>query len=283
MIAFIRDVIKEFQKDDVPLLAAAQAYYYLLSAVPLMILLLSVLPYLNIEPEAAVSALKSVMPDETASVFEETVVDMVSTERGGLLTFGILGTIWTASLAMNAFIQAQNSAYNVEETRSFIKARLLSIGLTICIIIALIVVLLLPVFGDVLISFISTAVALPPETEQLIRILRYVVSIVVITLILTALYYYAPNKRKPFLHVLPGALFATLAWQVVSFGFSFYVSNFGNYADTYGGLGGVIVMMLWFFLTGMILVVGGELNAVLHRRKTRGFDAQKNKNLNVFR
>ncbi|TMW74080.1 YihY/virulence factor BrkB family protein [Alteribacter natronophilus] len=276
-------MIREFQKDDVPLLAAAQAYYYLLSAVPLMILLLSVLPYLNLDPDAAVAVLQSVMPSETASVFEETVVDVVSTERGGLLTFGALGTVWTASLAMNAFIQAQNSAYNVTETRSFLKARLVSIVLTVCIIIALIVVLLLPVFGDILISFVSSAAALPPETEQLMRVLRYVVSVVIITLILTALYYFAPNRRNRILSVMPGALFATLAWQLVSFGFSYYVSNFGNYAATYGSLGGVIVLMLWFFLTGIILVVGGEMNAILQRRRTLSYDAQEQKKLNIYR
>ncbi|WP_026689688.1 YihY/virulence factor BrkB family protein [Alteribacter aurantiacus] len=266
-ISFFKELIHEFQKDDVPLLAAAQAYYYLLSAVPLMILLLSIIPYLNIQPETAIGVLQSIMPDETATVFEETVVDVVSTERGGLLTLGIIGTIWTASLAVNAFIQAQNNAYNVKETRPFLKQRLLSIVLTICLVFALVLVLALPIFGDVIITFVSAYVYLPSETEQLLRILRWVVSIIVIGFILTVLYHFAPNKHKPFRFAIPGAAFATLSWQLVSFGFSFYVSNFGNFTATYGSLGGVIILMLWFFVTGVLLVVGGEINAILYRRK----------------
>ncbi|RNA69355.1 YihY/virulence factor BrkB family protein [Alteribacter keqinensis] len=282
-ISFFKELINEFQKDDVPLLAAAQAYYYLLSAVPLMVLLLSIIPYLNIQPETAISVLQSVMPDETATIFEETVVDVVSTERGGLLTIGIIGTIWTASLAVNAFIQAQNNAYNVKETRSFLKARFLSIVLTICIVFALVLALALPIFGDVIITFVSSYITLPPETEQLIRILRWVVSIIVIAVILTALYHYAPNKYKPFRHAIPGAVFATISWQLVSFGFSFYVSNFGNYTATYGSLGGVVILMLWFFITGIILVVGGEINAILHRRKAADHSLQEEKKMNLFR
>ncbi|WP_018923689.1 YihY/virulence factor BrkB family protein [Salsuginibacillus kocurii] len=267
MIAYGKALGKEFSNDNVPLLAAAQAYYYLLSIVPMLILILSILPYLNIDPDWAMAVMVSILPAETAAVFEEQIINVITTERGGLLTAGIIGTIWSASNGMNAFIKAQNEAYNVEESRPFIKARLVSIGLTLGMISAIIIAFILPIFGDIIIHFINSLVSLPAQTELLFRVLRWTVSILIIAAILTALYHFAPNIKLPFRTALPGALFATISWLVASYGFSLYVSNFGNYSETYGSLGGIIVLMLWFFLTGIILVVGAEINAVIYRKR----------------
>lgn len=262
IIDYTKAVIKEFQKDNVPLLGAAQAYYYLLSIVPMLILLLSILPYLNIDSETAIQAMGNVLPSGTVDVFRENIVAVVEQPNGGLLTVGILGTLWSASSGINAFIQSANEAYEVEETRSFIKVRLLAVALTIGMIVAIVVALALPVFGQVLIDFIN----LPAQTEILMQVLRWVISISVIGLVLMALYHFAPNKNIPFKHILPGAVITALLWQVISLAFSFYVTNFGNYSATYGSLGGVIILMLWFFLTGIILMVGAEINVVYHRR-----------------
>ncbi|WLR48645.1 YihY/virulence factor BrkB family protein [Halobacillus litoralis] len=262
LISYVKDVIAEFQKDNIPLLGAAQAYYYLLAIVPLLILVLSILPYLNIDAETAIQAMSNVIPSDTAQVFRENIVAVVEQPSGGLLTVGILGTLWSASNGINAFIQSSNLAYNVEETRSFIKVRLLSIVLTIGMILAIIVALVLPVFGQVLIDMIN----LPSQTAVLLQVLRWTLSIVVIGTVLMALYHFAPNKNIPFKHILHGAVITAVLWQLISLAFSFYVSNFGNYSATYGSLGGIIILMLWFFLTGIILMVGAEINVIYHRR-----------------
>ncbi|CDQ18578.1 membrane protein [Halobacillus karajensis] len=266
LISYGKDIINEFQKDNVPLLGAAQAYYYLLSIVPLLILVLSILPYLNIDAETAIQAMSNVIPSDTAEVFRENMVAVVERPNGGLLTLGILGTLWSASNGINAFIQSSNMAYNVEETRSFIQVRLLSIGLTIGMIIAILVALLLPVFGQVIIDMIN----LPGQTAVLLQVLRWSLSVVVIGGVLMALYHFAPNKNIPFKHILPGAILTAVLWQLISLAFSFYVSNFGSYTATYGSLGGIIILMLWFFLTGIILMVGAEINVVYHRRHGSG-------------
>lgn len=267
LIPYFKDLGREFSNDNVPLLAAAQAYYYLLSLVPMLILALSILPYLNLDPDQAMETMQGMMPGELADIFEDQLADILTEQRGGLLTFGIIGTIWSASNGMNAFIKAQNEAYDVKEDRSFIKARLISIALTFGLILALIVALVLPVFGDAIIGFILSAGILPAEFEVLFQVLRYVVSVVVIAIVFAGLYHFAPNIKIPFKYSLPGALFATLALQITSLGFSFYISNFGNYTETYGSLGGIIILMLWLFLIGIILVVGAEVNAILYRRK----------------
>lgn len=262
-----KDLMGEIKNDHATTLAAAQAYYYLLAIVPLLILLLSILPYLQIDPQRAVDFIGTVLPGEVASTFQDTIVSVVTTPSGGLLTFGILGTLWSASNAMTAFIEATNQAYDVEETRSFIKLKLMAIVLTLFMLVAVIIALILPIFGGVIIDFITQLLSLPPQTEILFQVLRWVISIVVMSIVLAFLYKFAPNKQFPFKEVIVGAFIATVLWQVVSLGFSFYVSNFGSYNKTYGSLGGLIVLMLWFFLTGLILVVGAEINALRHKKK----------------
>ncbi|WP_036833717.1 YihY/virulence factor BrkB family protein [Pontibacillus litoralis] len=262
---FAKELIKEFQKDNVPILAAAQAYYYLLSIVPLLILVLAIVPYFNIDPDRAVQMITNSIPGETGAVFEETIVDLVSVPKEGLLTFGIIGTIWTASSGMTAFIKAANEAYNVEETRSFVKVKALSVLLTLGMIVALGVALLLPVFGEVIIQLINRIISIPDSVMGGLSFARWGISFVVMSTILILLYRFAPNKRLPYKHIFPGACVATVLWLLISLGFSYYISNFGNYSATYGSLGGVIILMVWFFLIGLIFVIGAELNIIYHR------------------
>ncbi|MDN3448698.1 YihY/virulence factor BrkB family protein [Planococcus sp. APC 3906] len=274
-MSYAKAVGGEIKKDKATTLAAAQAYYYLLAIVPLLILLLSILPYLQIDPDKAMQFIAGIMPGEVARTFEDTIVSVVTTPSGGLLTFGILGTLWSASNAMNAFIEATNEAYDVEETRSFIKKKATAIVLTLFMLVAVIIALVLPIFGGAIIDAISTTLNLPEQTEIIFQVLRWVISIAVMSIVLAFLYKFAPNKQFPFKEVLIGAVIATVLWQVVSLGFSIYVANFGSYSATYGSLGGLIVLMLWFFLTGLILVIGAEINAVIHKRKnTKNAPAQ---------
>ncbi|MFG6114974.1 YihY/virulence factor BrkB family protein [Halobacillus sp. MO56] len=267
MMSYMKQLIKEFQNDDVPVLAAAQAYHYLLAIVPMLILLFSIIPFLGIDPNQAVSFMKNVLPEETASALEKNIISVVSKPNGGLLTVGIIGTIWSASNGINAFIKASNVAYNVEETRSFIIVRLISIGLTLGMILAIVVALVLPVFGQVILDFIKKILFIPDQLMILLEIARWVVSILVMSVILMVLYRFAPNRELPFKEIMPGAIITSVLWMLISLAFSFYVSNFGSYSATYGSLGGLIILMIWFFLTGLILVVGAEINVIKHRKK----------------
>lgn len=265
-MSYIKELKNKFLENNTPILAAAQAYYYLLAIVPLLILMLSILPYLQIDPDQAIDFMGSMIPDETMSIFKEQIISLVDSPKGGLLTVGIIGTLWSASSGVMAFIKSANLAYDVEETRSFIKVRLLSIILTLGMIIAIAVALILPVFGDLIIQGINEALQLPEQSVLLFQFLRWAIGILVMTGILMALYHFAPNKSYPFKHILPGAMITAILWQVISLAFSFYVSNFGNYSATYGSLGGIIILLLWFFLTGLILMIGAEINVIYHKR-----------------
>ncbi|WP_019379296.1 YihY/virulence factor BrkB family protein [Virgibacillus halodenitrificans] len=268
MKTYGKSFIARFQEDNVPLLAAAQAYYYLLAIVPLLIVCFTIIPYFNIDPNTAVSFLEKNLPSEISSILQENIISIVDTPRGGLLTFGIIGALWSSSAGINAFIKATNEAYEVEETRNFIVVRLLALGLTLGMILALGVAILLPVFGSVILNFLESILGLSAAMSLLFQVLRWAVSIIVITLILAMLYRFAPNKKLPFKHVMPGAMTASILWLLVSLGFSFYVSNFGSYSATYGSLGGIIILMIWFFLTGLILMVGAIVNVLYHQQRT---------------
>lgn len=266
---FAKDFMTKFKEDDVPLLASAQAYYYLLAIFPLIIVGFTIIPYFDINPNDAVNFIGNMLPSEIASVFEENIISLIETPQGGLLTVGILAALWAASNGINAFIKSSNAAYEVEETRSFIVVRLIALGLTLGMIVALAVAFLLPMFGSIIISFLEPLFGFSGAMSLLFQVLRWTVSIIVLTGLLMVLYRFAPNKKIPFTHIIPGALTASVLWQLISLGFSFYVSNFGNYSATYGSLGGIIILMIWFFLTGLILMTGAIINVLYHRRKRR--------------
>lgn len=263
--AYGKKFIEQFQKDNVPILSAAQAYYYFLSIFPLIVVCFALIPYFNINPQDAVTFIGNVLPSEIASVFEENIVSLVDTQRGGLLTVGIIGALWSSSAGINAFIKSTNEAYHVEETRNFLVVRLISLGLTLGMIVTLVIAILVPVFGDVILSFVSSIVGFSGTMEIILQILRWAVSLLAITGFLLILYRFAPNKRIPFKYIFPGALTASILWLLISLGFSFYVSNFSNYSATYGSLGGIIVLMIWFFLTGMVLMIGAVVNVLNYR------------------
>jgi membrane protein len=266
---FSKRFTERFEEDNVTLLAAALAYYFLLAVFPLLIVAFAIIPYFNISADDAMGFITSVVPGELASVFQDNIVNLVETPRGGLLTVGIIGALWSASNGINAFIKASNEAYDVEEERSFIVVRLIAFGLTIAMILAVVIAILLPVFGNVILGFITSFLGIGSQMTILLHILRYVISILVITVLLMMLYRFAPNKKIPFKHIIPGALTASILWQVISFGFSIYISNFGNYSATYGSLGGIIILMIWFFLTGIILMVGAIINVMYHKKELR--------------
>lgn len=256
-----------FKKNDISLLASAQAYHYLLSIVPLLMVCFALIPYFHIQPDDAISFISKILPSEMGQIFKENIISLVQDRQGGLLTVGIIGALWSASNGINSFIKSVNMAYDVEESRNFILVRLIALGLTLLMIASLVVAIVLPIFGQVLFDFIQSEIGFSSSLGVIYGILRWVVSFVVLTLLLMLLYRIAPNKRLPFKHILPGAVAAGILWLVISAGFSIYVGNFGSYSVTYGSLGGIIILMIWFFLTAFILLIGALVNVLYHQRR----------------
>ncbi|MFD0051305.1 YihY/virulence factor BrkB family protein [Actinomycetes bacterium NPDC127524] len=277
VISFGIELNKKVKRDRATGLASEQAYYYLLALFPLLILLLSILPYLSLEPSKALDFMNTFLPSETASVIHDNILEVFRKQNEGLLTFGIIGTIWSASSGMDAFIHSMNIAFDVEETRGFIKTKCISILLTFGLIFAFLVALLLPVFGNLILIAVKKIISIPDEVVVFLQLIRWLVSVLVIAVVLSILYRFAPNKAYRLKRVIPGAVAATVLWLLITMGFSFYVNHFAHYSSTYGSLGGIIVLMLWLYFTGLALVIGGEVNPLFHK----GTHIPKNRSLFV--
>lgn len=266
IMEFVRHLWKKFREDDYFGIAAQLAYFFLLSLFPLLIFLVTLFPYLPITQDDLLSLIRDFAPSGTMELIETNLTQM-SQKNGALLSFGIIGTIWSASNGINAIIKALNRAYKVKEGRSFLKTRATAILLTFAMILVIVVALILPVFGKQIGVFLFSIFELSEEFITGWNALRWLVSSVIIFVIFIGLYWLAPNKKLSCRSAVPGAVFATVGWILTSYAFSFYVSNFGDYSATYGSIGAIIVLMIWFYISGIIIIIGGEVNAFYTRVK----------------
>ncbi|WP_409972171.1 YihY/virulence factor BrkB family protein [Bacillus sp. Bva_UNVM-123] len=248
-------------EDDLFGLAAQLAYYFLLSLFPLLLFLVTLLPYLPITETDILAVVKDFAP-QGAFEFIESNLHELTTKNIQLLSFGIIATIWSASNGINAIVRAFNKAYEVQESRSFLVARGMAILFTFAMLFVMIIALLLPVFGKIIGVYLFSKFGLSDDFLALWNTLRWLVSSIILFIVFTGLYWIAPNKRLSCISIIPGALFATIGWELSSLAFSYYVTNFGNYSATYGSIGAIIVLLIWIYLTGIIIIIGGEINAL---------------------
>ncbi len=267
IIEFGKELFERFNNVDVLGMSSQLAYFFLLSIFPFLLFLATLLGYLPIESDAVLDFLNKYLPGEVSSMLESNLESLLTNQSGGLLSISIIGAIWSASKGVNALTQAFNKAYRVEEDRSFIVSRLISVGLTIALVITIAVSLLLPIFGKAIGEFVFSFVNLSDSFTQIWNTLRWTISSVILFIVLYVLYILAPNKKIKFREAFWGAVFATISWQIASLAFSYYVSTLGNFSATYGSLGTVIILMLWFYLTGIVIMLGGIINAILAKRR----------------
>ncbi|MGM0899129.1 MAG: YihY/virulence factor BrkB family protein [Bacillota bacterium] len=273
---FIKELGRRIKDVDVPGLGAQLAFFFLLSIFPLLIFLVTLLPYLNLPREEVYRFMQDVIPAEVYVLIEQTLNEILTNQNGSLLSFGVLATIWSASLGMNALIKSLNATYGVKESRALLLARGMSILMTILLIIMLVVALALPIFGRQIGLFFFAFLGLEEGFLELWGMIRFTIPAVITFIVCAVIYWLAPNVRINFVAVLPGAAFASIGWLALSFLFSIYINNFGNFSATYGSIGGIILLLLWLYLSAMILIIGGQINAVMQgRRNSRKRIAEK--------
>ncbi len=264
---FFKHLLRRIKTSDVSGVAAQMAYFFLLALFPLMIFMVTLLGYLPIDPNEIFTIVKDFAPSNSLSIVQETIQEVTSNQNGGLLSVGFLGTIWSASNAMNVVIKGLNHAYDVKETRAFYIARGLSILLTFAFIFIIAIMLILQVFGQQIGEIAFEFLGMGDEFLVVWTWVRFLLPPIVLFLVFAGLYYLAPNLKIKYVTVMPGAIFASVGWIIVSLGFSFYVNNFGNYSATYGSIGGIIVLMIWLYLSAMLILIGGEINALRNDQK----------------
>ncbi|AWE08750.1 ribonuclease [Lysinibacillus sp. 2017] len=259
---FIQDLIHRTKTVDMSGMGAQLAYFFLLSFFPMLIFMVTLLPYLNLEQGQIFDFMSDIMPEEVYGLIEGTLTDVLNKQNGGLLSIGILGTIWSASKGVDALMKALNRAYDVERKAGILN-RIWSLIFTISLVAVILIALVLPIFGHQIGNVIFSYIGVEKSFEIIWTSVRWIIPPVLILIVLTVMYWIVPNTdpRLTIISVFPGASFAMVGWLALTYGFSFYINNFGNYSATYGSIGGVIILMLWLYFTGMILIFGGLLNA----------------------
>ena len=268
---------------------AALTYFLVLSVFPFLIVLLNVLSYTPLGSIDVILDMIKYIPVDIQKIIEGFVNDVVSGSSQGLLSAAAIGGIWTASSGVRAIIRSLNEAYECSDNRSFLKQRGLSILFTVALIIMIVTVFITLVLGKLLGQLVFEFLNITTYFLTIWNYLRFIIPLLFMILTFALLYKYGPNvdgRRSISLKkTLPGALFASLSWILISTLFSFYVSNFGKYSVTYGSLGGVIVLLVWLFISSIIIILGGEINATLESLKERSYklDPERSFTTNLFK
>jgi membrane protein len=261
--------VKEFLDDDMSTYAAALAYHTMFALFPFLIFLLGLLSVLQI-PEFFTWVLdqaRTAMPQDAYRRVEEVVTQIQSQSRGGLLSIGLITALWAASSGMRALMNALNTAYDVEEARSTWQRYLFSILYTIGLAVLLIAAAGLMLVGPQAIEWLADQAGLGGAFVAVWTWLRWPVAVLLLMLTAAVVYYVAPNVDQPFRFITPGAALTVIIWIIASLGFSLYVTNIANYTATYGTLGGVVVLLFYFFISASVLLLGAEINAEVHYAK----------------
>jgi membrane protein len=267
-----RRVIAEIRDDDCLGRAAQLAYYFLFALFPFFLFLTTLLGYLPIPDllDRLLETLGQMLPGDALRLVEDNVRQLVTGQRGGLLSFGILAALWTSSSALTAIIDSLNRAYDVEEGRPFWKVRLIAMGITIGLSAFIVVALVLLTFGPQLGGWVAELVGLGRVFEVTWNVVRWPVIVGLLVVAMALLYYFAPDVEQSWTWITPGSACAVLGWLLASLGFAFYVNRFGSYNATYGSIGAVIVLLTWMYVTGLFVLIGGEINAEIEHASASG-------------
>lgn len=252
---------KESNEDNVFGRAAELAYYFLLALFPMLIFLTSLVGFLPGAQENIIGAIGKVAPPQVMEVVRQFMHDVVENRSGGLLSFGILATLWAASNGVSAIMDTLNVAYDAKEARSFIKMRLIAIGLTIALSVLVVGGTVLIMFGDRFAEWLGGALGLGAAFTTAWGIFDYILGLALLFLGIQLIYYFGPNVKQRWHWMTPGAVFAVAALILSSVAFSLYLRYAPDYSATYGSLGAVIILLLWLYILGVVLLVGGEINS----------------------
>ncbi|MHA6529849.1 YihY/virulence factor BrkB family protein [Paenibacillus sp. BAC0078] len=266
---FSKQLFLKIKLDDVQGIGAQLTYYLILSLFPFLIFIMTLIGYANISLEDKIRDLEQIMPAEAISIIEEILKDVSEGRSQALLSFGMLATLWAASKGINAIIKGLNRAYDIEENRAFWKVRGIAFLATLIIGFVVLLSILLLVLGTWLKTKVFLLADLPYGLQKIWDLLQYAVPLLVLFVVFTLLYWIAPSRRLTLKEVMPGAMFATIGWITTSILFSLYVNQFSDFTKTYGSLGGVMVLLIWLYISSIIILAGGEINAILMKRAVK--------------
>ncbi|MEO8741229.1 MAG: YihY/virulence factor BrkB family protein [Casimicrobiaceae bacterium] len=262
-IGWLARVYARAQRDKVSNGAAALGFYFTLAIFPAMIFVMALVPYLPIPrvDEALMNFLAQALPTRATAIFADVVHEVTSERRGSLLSVGLIVALWSASTGMYAVMQQLNMAYDVDEGRPFVRARAMALALTLLFGVLVLAAFSLVVLGGVIQSWLGSHFGFSELLLLFFRLFRWVVIGLALLLAISTVYYAGPNRSHAFHFFSPGTIAATLLLIGASYGFSVYTSHFGRYSAIYGSIGAVIILMLWLYIVGLVLLIGAEIDA----------------------
>ena len=267
---FLIRLQREIGYDDCMGMAAQIAYYTMLGLFPFMIFLLSMMSTFplgeSLQP-LMLQELQSQMPPEAAQYVTDTALSILPSRNEGLLSLGLLASLWGASMAVGALITTINRAYNIRPRRNLAVQKLYAIALTLVLsglwLMSMTIILVGPGLTQTIFQFLGIA----SETNTFWTSIRLPMAFALNLLALSILYYIAPEAKQKFRWILPGAFTATLFWMGASSAFRLFLRNFGTYNKTYGSLAAVVILLVWLWMSGFIFLVGAEINALMKRQE----------------
>ena len=269
----IKCAVKEFNADEMPTYAAALAFQALFSLFPFLLFLMALISFFDLQPffdwlrdQAAL-----LLPAQAMEQVDKVIVQF-QTQKAGLFSFSILVALWTASAGVRSMMVAMNRAYDVPEGRPLWKLYPLSTLYTLGIAAMLLSASALMVVGPSLMGRLAGLIGFEAYLVVLWTWLRWPVAILLLVVAVAVIYYVTPDVQQEFRFITPGSLLAVLVWIAASLGFGVYVQNFADYNATYGSVGAIIVMLLYFYLSAAVLLFGAELNAIIEHHDPTGKD-----------
>jgi membrane protein len=270
----LKRTARETNDDDCLGLAAQLAYYFFLALFPAVLFLVALASFFPLSNFAddVVRTLRPIAPADVLTFLQEQLERLSNSDNGGILTLGILGAIWSSSAALVAIVSSLNRAYDIDEGRPWWKVRLTAIGLTLALSLLVLISFTLVVAGPTIAEHLASSFGFGSVFEWGWKVLQWPLAFFLVSTAIGLVYYFAPDAEQDWVWITPGAVLGTLLWVMVSLAFKYYVANFGQYNVTYGAVGAVIVLLLWFYLSGLAILVGAELNAEIEHASPYGKD-----------
>ncbi len=265
---FLVRLQREIGYDDCMGMAAQIAFYTMLALFPFLIFLLSLVstfPLGEALQPALLEALQEQMPVESANYVTGIVMDLLPQSNRGLLSFGLLASLWGASMAVGALITTINRAYNIRPRRNLVTQKILSIVLTLALSGLWLISMTIILTGPQVTQGVFEFVGLASENNTFWTSVRLPMAFVLNLLALSVLYYIAPEAKQRFRWILPGAFTSAVLWMLASSAFRLFLRNFGHYNKTYGGIAALVILMIWLWISGFVFLLGAEINALMKR------------------
>lgn len=263
--------LNKVTKDEILQRASGVAFNFTIAIFPSIIFLFTLIPYIPINnlEVLIMNFFEQLMPTSMYDVVSNTVFDIISKPRGGLLSFGFIFALYMATNGMAALMAAFNACYKTSEKRGYFRMRITATSLTLLLAFVLVLAIVLLIVGEVALDFASDFGILHDYHVYLIVVVRFVVVLIVYLIAISLIYSLGPSMAKRWRFITPGSLLASFLSVTVSTGFSFYINNFANYNKLYGSIGAMIALMIWIYILSIILLAGFELNASLHTLRLR--------------